>query len=174
MKRVHPIIPVIGRVLLLTALVALPVRALAAIHPHPIKVLTCNPSRGAAFARGYVPAYYPVGPYYWADVYGQRYYQVPLSSNPSLAINYVNQTQIVIKEIEFGLVAKGSLVAEVRDVGTFSPGVEIRHEFGISPNVFPLGTGLARCVPLRIRFENGTMWENPHLPALRRSIYRRP
>ncbi len=170
MKRIYPII---GRVLLLAVLAALPVRALAAI-PHPIKVLTCNPSRGNAFAPGYVPAYYPVGPYYWADVYGQRYYQVPLRSNPSLGINYVNQTQVVIKEIEFGLVAKGNLVAEVRDVGTFSPGVEIRHEFGISPNVFPLGTGLARCVPLRISFENGTTWENPHLPALRRSIYRRP
>ncbi|HUZ50799.1 MAG TPA: hypothetical protein VMW12_13810 [Candidatus Dormibacteraeota bacterium] len=170
MKRIYPII---GRVLLLAVLAALPVQALAA-RPHPIKVLTCNPSRGSAFAPGYVPAYYPVGPYYWADVYGQRYYQVPLHSNPSLGIDYVNQTQIVIKEIEFGLVAKGSLVAEVRDVGTFSPGVEIRHEFGISPNVFPLGTGLAQCVPLRIRFEDGTTWENPHLPALRRSIYRRP
>jgi len=170
MKRIYPII---GRVLLLAVLAALPVQALAA-RPHPIKVLTCNPSRGNAFAPGYVPAYYPVGPYYWADVYGQRYYQVPLRSNPSLGIDYVNQTQIVIKEIEFGLVAKGSLVAEVRDVGTFSPGVEIRHEFGISPNVFPLGTGLAQCVPLRIRFEDGTTWENPHLPALRRSIYRRP
>jgi len=172
MKRIYPII---GRVLLLTVLAvlaALPVRALAA-KTHPIKVLACNPSRGNAFAPGYVPAYYPVGPYYWADVYGQRYYQVPLRSNPSLGIDYVNQTRIVIKEIEFGLVDKGSLVAEVRDVGTFSPGVEIRHEFGISPNVFPLGTGLARCVPLRIRFENGSTWENPHLPALRRSIYRR-
>lgn len=170
MKRIHPIVGIT----LLAALVALPIQALAALHPHPIRVLTCNPSRGTAFAPGYVPAYYPAGPYYWADVYGQRYYQAPLRSNPSLGIDYVNQTQIVIKEIEFGLIAKGSLVAEVRDVGTFSPGVEIRHEFGISPNVFPLGTGLARCVPLRISFENGSMWENPHLPALRRSIYRRP
>ncbi len=170
MKRIHPSICL----LFITALAALPVQALAAVQPHPIRVLTCNPSRGTTLTPGYVPAYYPVGPYYWADVYGQRYYQVPLRSNPSLGIDYVNQTQSVIKEIEFGLVAKGSLVAEVRDVGTFSPGVEIRHEFGLSPNVFPLGTGLAQCVPLRIRFENGTMWENPHLPALRRSIYIRP
>jgi len=46
--------------------------------------------------------------------------------------------------------------------------------FGLSPNVFPLGTGLARCIPLHIRFADGTTWKNPHLPALQRSIYRHP
>lgn len=163
-------LPTLGRSLFCVAIVALPVRAPAMMYPHPIKVLACNPSRGAP-APGYVFGYYPVGPYFWSDVYGRRYYQEPVRSDPMLGIDYVNATHVAIKEIEFGLVAKGNLVAEVRDVGTFSPGIEIKHEFGISPNVFPLGTGLSRCVPLHVMFANGATWKNPHLPALRRSIY---
>ena len=70
----------------------------------------------------------------------------------------------VMTDIEFGLVANGRLVAEVRDVGTFSPGAEIKHQFGLNPNVFPLQTALSRCVPLRIIFADGTTWKNGHLP----------
>ncbi len=77
-------------------------------------------------------------------------------------------------EIEFGLVANGRLVAEVRDVGTFSPGAEIKHKFGLNPNVFPLQTSFAKCVPLHIKFADGTKWRNPNLPALQRSIYAHP
>ena len=149
----------------------------ATLHmPHPIKVNTCNPQRNHYVATGYAPAYYPVGmnPYWgWPSVYGYRYYQYPVSStsNPTLGIDYVNSTEIVMKDIEFGLIANGRLVAEVRDVGTFSPGVEIKHEFGLNRNVFPLGTGLPQCVPLKITFADGSKWKNPHLPALRRAIY---
>lgn len=149
-------------------------------HPaHPIKVNKCNPQRNNYTQAGYVPAYYPggVGPYWgWPSVYGYgyQYYQYPVSGNPTLAIDYVNVTQTVMKDIEFGLVVRGNLVAEVRDVGTFSPGAEIKHEFGISRNVFPLQTSFQECVPLKITFADGTKWKNPHLPALRRSIYGQP
>ncbi len=142
--------------------------------PHLLHVTSCEPTRGHLLVPGFVPAYYPVMPYYWPDIYGYRYYQPPVHSGPTLAIAYTNQTKDVMTEIEFGLVAKGTLVAEVRDVGTFSPGAEIRHEFGISPNVFPLGTGLARCVPLQVKFASGRVWKNPHLPALRKSLYEHP
>ncbi len=144
---------------------------------HPIKVSACNPKRNTYMATGYAPAYYPVGvgPYWgWPSVYGLNYYQYPVQGHPTLGIDYVNATGVVMKDIEFGLVAHGNLVAEVRDVGTFSPGAEIKHEFGLSPNVFPLNTGLARCVPLKISFVDGSKWKNPHLPALKRSIYGKP
>ena len=62
-------------------------------------------------------------------------------------------------------------MAEVRDVGTFSPGAEIKHKFGISTNVFPLQTGLPQCVPLGIQFEDGTKWRNPALPAHNPQLY---
>ncbi len=136
----------------------------------PIHVSTCDPQLNAAPMYG--PAFYPANPWYWRDVYGYRYYQPPIANaTASLGIDYTNITNAVMKQIEFGLVANGRLVAEVRDVGTFSPGAEIKHSFGLSPNVFPLQTALPHCVPLRIEFADGTEWKNPHLPALRRSMY---
>ncbi len=144
---------------------------------HPIKVSKCNPQRNTYTSAGYVPGYYPmgVGPYWgWPSVYGYNYYQYPVQGNPTLSIDYRNATNVVMKDIEFGLIVRGDLVAEVRDVGTFSPGAEIKHEFGISRNVFPLQTSYAECVPLKITFADGSKWKNPHLPALRRSIYGPP
>jgi hypothetical protein len=64
------------------------------------------------------------------------------------------------------------LVAEVRDVGTFSHGAEIKHTFGLSPNVFPISTGLPECVPLRITYENGKVWHNPRLPHANPGLYK--
>ena len=144
---------------------------------HPVHVTTCEPrlNRASTYAPPvWTPAYYPPRAWYWNDVYGYRYYQPPYaasSTNPMLAIDYTNRTEKTMSQIDFGLIANGNLVAEVRDVGTFSPGVQIRHDFGISRNVFPIRTGLARCVPLRITFADGTKWVNPHLPALRRRLY---
>ena len=133
-----------------------------------VHVSTCEPHRNQVTA--YTPGFYPTSPYYWPNVYGVNYYQPPLrSSNPALLVDYTNVSAKPIKEIEFGLVARGTLVAEVKDVGTFSTGALIQHEFGLSPNVFPIGTGLAQCVPLKIKFQDGTKWRSPRLPALRRS-----
>ncbi|MGB8966141.1 MAG: hypothetical protein WCB99_10925 [Candidatus Cybelea sp.] len=145
--------------------------------PHPVTVSTCNPQRNIYRAAGYTPGFYPgwAGPYWgWGSVYGPMYYQYPTQGNPTLSIDYVNATNTVMKQIEFGLIVHGNLVAEVKDVGTFSPGAEIKHQFGLNPNVFPLQTSYAQCVPLKIAFEDGTHWKNPHLPALRRSIYGKP
>ncbi|HZV77846.1 MAG TPA: hypothetical protein VFF63_08830 [Candidatus Babeliales bacterium] len=144
---------------------------------HPIQVNNCNPQRNVYSAPAYTPAFYPgwAGPYWgWPSVYGPTYYQYPVEGEPTLAIDYVNVTQAVMRQIEFGLVVRGNLVAEVKDVGTFSPGAEIKHKFGLNPNVFPIQTSFAQCVPLKITFEDGTKWKNPHLPALQRSIYGPP
>lgn len=149
-------------------------------YHEPIKVLNCSPEQGTTWVNaGYVPAYYPVGvgPYWgWPSVYGPAYsyYSTPVQSNPTLEIDYYNNTPVTMKDIEFGLIANGRLVAEVRDVGTFSPTAEIKHSFGLNPNVFPLSTGLPHCVPLKITFIDGSKWKNPHLPALRRQIYGHP
>lgn len=146
-----------------------------------IKVSTCKPAlnestfvgAGPAYGPGYGwgPGYYPAGPYYWSNVYGNRYYQPPVTTtSPELGIHYKNVSPKVMKEIEFGLVANGNLVAEVKDVGTFSPDVEIKHKFGISQNVFPIQTGLPQCVPLKVLFADGTKWRSPHLPKLKQHI----
>ena len=138
-------------------------------HPGSnIHVSKCEPTQGSTFVTpGFVRAYYPAGQFWWYDAYGRRFYQPAVTrTSPQLAIDYTNTGAKVAKTIEFGLVARGHLVAEVRDVGTFSPGAEIKHTFGLSPNVFPLGTSLAQCVPLRITYEDGTHWRSLRLPAL--------
>lgn len=153
--------------------------AVAAVNipPHPIHVSRCHPERNIYQGGGYAPAYYPyrAGPYWgWPSAYGPMYYSYPVEGHPTLSIDYVNVTSDVMKQIEFGLVVHGTMIAEVKDVGTFSPGAEIKHEFGVSSNIFPIQTSYAQCVPLKITFENGTTWHNPHLPALRASIYGKP
>jgi hypothetical protein len=140
-----------------------------------VRVNACNPSLNVSRTGGwvgYAPGFWG-GP--WYDPWGVRYYAPAMTStSPQLGIDYVNTSPRVMNTIEFGLVANGILKAEVRDVGTFSPGAEIKHAFPLSPNVFPIGTGLARCVPLRIKFADGTKWRNPRLPHKNTHIYLHP
>jgi hypothetical protein len=151
----------------------------AQVAAHPIKVSNCSPQRNVSYGwSGYTPGFYGPGLYggYWGwpSVYGPMYYQPPIENDPTLGIDYMNVTQHVMRQIEFGLVVHGTLVAEVKDVGTFSPGAEIKHKFGLNPNVFPLQTSYAKCVPLKITFEDGSHWKNPHLPAYRATMYGHP
>ena len=134
-----------------------------------IDVTTCAPQRyvsGSAYG-AFTPGFYPVSPFYWDDPYGYSYLQPPLRSTTTsgtLSIDYTNVTHKVMKTIDFGLVANGRLVAEVRDVGTFSPNAEIKHQFGLDPNVFPLRTALSQCVPLHVIYADGSSWTNATLP----------
>jgi hypothetical protein len=139
-----------------------------------VRVSTCDPQRSVAAPAysGFSPGYYPFAPYYWTDPYGFQYRQYPaMPTNGTLSIDYRNVTSRVMTTIDFGLVARGRLVAEVRDVGKFSPNAEIKHQFGLSNNVFPLRTALVSCIPLHIVFADGSSWKNPHLPRARHEIY---
>ena len=161
-----------------TSLVAMSMAAQLTTQ-HPIAVSNCNPERNVSYNwAGYTPGFYCPGMYggYWGwpSVYGPTYYQAPVEHDPTLGIHYVNVTNSVMKQIEFGLIVRGALVAEVKDVGTFSPGAEIKHKFGLNPNVFPIQTSYAKCVPLKITFEDGSHWKNPHLPAYKASMYGPP
>jgi hypothetical protein len=142
-----------------------------------IKVSACNPALNVAQSGGFV-GYAPGWGYrggYYGDPWGARYYQPPVTTaNPQLGIDYTNISHKPMTEIQFGLVANGVVKAEVRDVGTFSPGAEIKHKFGISANTFPIGTGLPQCVPFHITFADGTKWRNPALPPKNTHIYYHP
>ena len=168
--RFYRVLPVLAALAFLGFVFGAPA---AALVRGPVNVQRCDPESGAVVARqGFVSAYYPPNPFYWQDVYGYRYYQPALvAANPTLSIDYTNVSPKTARSIEFGLVARGDLIAEVKDVGTFSPNAEIKHRFGLDRNVFPIGTALPRCVPLRVAFTDGTRWVNPRLPALRRSLY---
>jgi hypothetical protein len=158
--------------LLVAPAIAQPSMAIVPAASRLVSVTECHPQR--SYDRGvYGPAYYPFTPYYWTDPYGLRYRQLPVEpASGTLSIDYMNISTKVMKTIDFGLVARGELVAEVRDVGTFSPHAEIKHQFGLDPNVFPLRTALAQCVPLRIIFADGTTWKNAHLPKPHAHMHR--
>ena len=102
----------------------------------------------------------------WIDVWGRWH---PGPSFPYwdafLAISYRNTASVAATEVDFGLVARGFLVAVARDVGTFSPGVVIDdHEFQVARDVFPLGTEFPYCAVMRVKYADGTVWENPNPP----------
>jgi len=141
------------------------------------KISRCDAQQNVATTySGYVPGYYPYArPWFWGDPYGYGFYQPPITtSNPTMYVDFTNTSDKVMKDVVWGLVANGRLVAEAKDVGTFSPGAEIKHKYGISENVFPLQTGLPQCIALAITFQDGTHLVNPNLPAIRRQMYLQP
>lgn len=101
----------------------------------------------------------------WIDPYGVLH---PATNFPYaegfLAITYVNRNTQPAKEVDFGLVSRGSLIAVANDAGTFSPGASIAHEFAVSPEIFPIGTALPYCAVLRVKYADGTEWHNPNPP----------
>ncbi len=102
----------------------------------------------------------------WIDPYGTWHYG-PMGFpawDGFLGIVYRNEAPVTATEVDFGLVARGSLVALAKDVGTFAPGVKIDHEFVVSREIFPLGTEFAYCAVLRVKYADGSSWENPNPP----------
>ena len=118
-----------------------------------ITVQTCLPHRGRyTHVRNFV------------DVYGNMQTVTEPGRPSTLEIHYKNNGKVTATEIDFGLSARNVLVAQVKDVGKFSPTILIDHEFDIPHDVFPLGTGLPQCVVLSVKYVDGTSWTNPNPP----------
>jgi hypothetical protein len=101
----------------------------------------------------------------WSGPWGAM---VSTIGTPStLTIHYTNLSPKTAKTIVFGLTAGGVMKAAVRDKGTFSTGALIQHVFGISDNVFPLGTAFTFCVPLQVKYADGSVWQNTNIPPMR-------
>ena len=100
----------------------------------------------------------------FVDPYGVWHYTFGTKPFPSsdafLAITYRNQAPTAAKEIDFGLVSRGSLIAVAKDIGTFSPGAKIAHEFVVSRAIFPIGPSF--CEVLHVKYTNGSSWSNTH------------
>ncbi len=85
---------------------------------------------------------------------------------PAMAlVDFVNASNAPIDTVEFGLVADGKLLAVVRDQGSFAPNARIMHAYGIADSAVPPAGSTAECVPLRVRYADGTTWMNPTMPA---------
>jgi hypothetical protein len=81
-----------------------------------------------------------------------------------LGVSYTNQASIAATEVDFGLVARGTLVAVAKDVGSFAPDAQINHEFVVSREIFPLHTAAPYCAVLRVKYADGSVWHNAHAP----------
>lgn len=118
-----------------------------------ITVNTCLPHKGKhAHLRRYV------------DAFGNWQTRMDPARASTLEIHYVNTAKTAAKEIDFGLSARNVLVAQVKDVGTFSTGIAIDHDFLIPRSVFPLRTGLPQCPVLKVVYADGSSWVNPNPP----------
>lgn len=118
-----------------------------------IHVQTCNAQRGR-------PAYTET----YTDSEGKVRTRRIEEEDSFLMIHFRNTATAVAREIDFGLVARDALVDKVKDVGTFSPGILIEHKFKVSRDIFPLRTALPYCAVLRVRYEDGRVWNNPSPP----------
>ena len=141
--------------------------------PKPIAVMHCQPwPPGFSVSPAFVSGYYPqAGNFKWRDVYGSTYHQPPLVvPGPSLTVHFENVSAMALSEIEWGLVRKGKLIAEARDVGAFAPGGEIRRRYGLNPAVFPIDA-IPHCIALHAMWKNGTTWTNPNLPPKEKALF---
>ena len=101
----------------------------------------------------------------WIDPYGYWHYHgfFPYEEG-FLEITYVNNANVAATEIDFGLVARHSLIAVVTDKGTFSPGATVDHEFSVDRQIFPIGTEFPYCAVMRVIYTDGSTWTNPRIP----------
>jgi hypothetical protein len=86
---------------------------------------------------------------------------VPVSTSSGIAIEFVNETKQVATLVNFAVDSAGSHFV-IRDVGKFSPGISIKHEYRngqgqsfvlpafIAPNV--------KCHVASVEFADGTVW----------------
>jgi hypothetical protein len=155
-------------------------RSVATSGSSPVTLKHCEVVPGRTMVTGgggrFVPGFFPrSGPYVWRDPFGRMYRQWPTparvsTTDPALYVDYVNSASDPLEVVVIGLVTNGNLIAEVRDVGSFTQGATISRSFGLNPVILPL-TGLPQCVPLQAKFKNGTVWTHPHLPALSPRLY---
>lgn len=146
------------RIFLICALVLAVPAAAQELRQTPgshITVTQCYPHRHPAGTPGHP----------WIDPYGIYHGAADFPYSVGfLAITYTNDAPETAEEITFGLVARGSLIAFAKDVGTFSTGAKIAHEFSVDPEIFPIGTALPYCAVLGVKYAGGSEWRNPNPP----------
>jgi len=120
-----------------------------------ITVAQCNPHQHAVTSPGHP----------WIDPYGEYHGAAPFPYTEGfLEVAYTNDASKTAKEVDFGLVSRGALIALAKDVGSFASGVRIDHEFSVDPEIFPIGTALPYCAVMRVKYDDGTEWVNPAPP----------
>lgn len=100
-----------------------------------------------------------LGPQTFMGVDGREVYQP--GTPAMLMIDFKNSASKPIKAIDFGYLQHGKVLAVVRDVGSFTPGASIMHAFSFHDMAMFSHVTSMSCVPLRIRYADGTEWKAP-------------
>jgi len=74
---------------------------------------------------------------------------------------YINDAKLVATRVDFGLVENGGIVGIFSNAGSFAPGIEIRHTSYLDDS---LSYTSPSCVPLRVRYADGSVWNRPLTP----------
>ncbi|MGC2130603.1 MAG: hypothetical protein WA629_10935 [Candidatus Aquilonibacter sp.] len=129
--------------------VTAPVQAQSMMGPEVVKVNGCAAQRATSGQT-------------FTDFFGTHTIQE--STSPMLMIDFQNSSNKPIESIEFAYLQGNKVNAVVRDVGMFAPGAVIMHAFGFDDRgAFNMDSAMS-CVPLRVRYTDGTMWNNPAAP----------
>ncbi len=93
---------------------------------------------------------------------------IPVSTSNGIAIEFVNESTQAAKLVNFDVNSGGQHFV-IRDVGTFSPGVSIKHEYrNGSGQAFVLPAFIApnvRCEVASVEFADGSTWRRGQTTA---------
>jgi hypothetical protein len=129
--------------------VTAPVQAQSMMGPEVVKVNGCAAQRATSSQT-------------FTDFFGTRIAQS--STSPMLMIDFQNNSNKSIESIEFAYLQDNKVNAVVRDVGAFAPRAVIMHAFSFDgASAFNMDSAMS-CVPLRVRYSDGSMWNNPAAP----------
>jgi hypothetical protein len=86
------------------------------------------------------------------------------SGSSSIRIGYTNDADVAAAEIDFTLVGRSGTMTSVKDVGKIGAGADIRHDFKIQLESFPLNPAATKCIVTKVLYADGTAWVNPSPP----------
>src|SRR5215470_608911 len=115
----------------------------------PIRVVRCQINQ-------------PVATVTWIDSWGNSYTEPGTTNN--VDVDFINNGTQDAVAIEFVVLVKNTLVAEMRNSGKFSPGVVIKHNLGLDSAALKLRT--FRCIALRVTWADGSQWKSPELSTI--------
>jgi hypothetical protein len=86
------------------------------------------------------------------------------SGSSSIRIGYTNDADLAAAEIDFALVGRTGTMTSVKDVGKIGAGADIKRDFKIQLDSFPLNPGATKCIVTKVLYADGTAWTNPNPP----------
>jgi len=101
----------------------------------------------------------------FTDYFGQHVTQLPTS--PMLMVDFENSSTKPIRSVEIAYLQNNKVSAVVRDDGDFAPHAAIMHAFYVKPAALLSSNTSMSCVALRVRYQDGSAWINPHAPAIK-------